>query len=80
MNISIGDLVHCRDHGQKVGLVIYEKHANEGLSCSKHTQHIMSNMPTVYYVFFSGEGKTGPYHRSEIQSVNRPAVALTCEP
>lgn len=80
MNIKVGDLVHCRDHGQKVGLVICEKQANEGLTCSKHTQHIMSNIPSVYYVFFSGEGRMGPYHRSEIQSVNRSVATLTCEP
>lgn len=70
MAIYVGDLVLCRDHGPKVGLVVDKKFANEGMNCSMHTRHLLDHAPSVYYVFFSDEGKTGPYYDSEVTTVS----------
>jgi len=64
--INLGDLVKCRDLGQKVGLVVDKKISNEGLANSYHTRHVLSTYPYVYYVYFSGIGKSGPYHESDL--------------
>jgi hypothetical protein len=64
--ICIGDLVKCRHLGQKVGLVLEKKISNEGLSDSEHAKHLLGIYPQVFYVFFSGLGRTGPYHENEL--------------
>jgi hypothetical protein len=66
MLIGVGDLVQCRTHGQKVGLVIDKRLCNEGLEKSMHVRHMIGIYPQVYYVFFSEEGKTGPYHVGDL--------------
>lgn len=66
MNIEVGDLVQCRNHGKKLGLVVDRKISNQGLINSKHAQHLLDVYQKVYYVYFSGEGKLGPYHESDL--------------
>lgn len=67
MNYNIGDLVTCRSHGEKIGLIVDKRISNEGVSFSMHTRHVLNLYPSVYYIFFSGEGKTGPYLESELK-------------
>ena len=64
--ISIGDLVHCRNRGPKVGVVVDKKVPNEGLVASMHAKHLMNVYDCLYYVYFSEEGRTGPYYTGEI--------------
>lgn len=64
--MNIGDLVRSRFNRGKVGIVVEKKMPNEGLTTSLHTQHIISVYPLVYYVCFTGEGKTGPYMESDL--------------
>lgn len=66
MQAKIGDLVTCRSKGSKVGIVVDRKISCGGLSMSEHVKHMLSIYPHVYYVYFSGEGKTGPYHETEV--------------
>lgn len=66
MNLNIGDLVKCRTHGQKIGIVVDKRLSNEGLTNSMHTRHLIKTYPLVYYIYFSGEGKLGPYHETEV--------------
>jgi hypothetical protein len=66
MLLNIGDLVWCRSHGKKMGIVVDKRPSNEGLDTSMHVRHIVKNYPPVYYIYFSGEGKMGPYHASDI--------------
>jgi hypothetical protein len=66
MNIKIGDLVNCRNHDKKLGLVVEKKPSNEGLTHSKHVQHLINVYQNVYYVYFCDEGKTGPHHESDL--------------
>lgn len=56
----------CREHGQKVGIVVDKKPCNEGLTKSVHTRHILNTYQNVYYVFFSGEGRWGPFHATDL--------------
>jgi hypothetical protein len=65
MHIDIGDLVKCRG-GTKVGLVVDKKPSNEGLDLSMHVRHLIDRYPNVYYVYFSEEGKTGPFHKADL--------------
>ena len=58
--------MRCRNHGQKLGVVIDKKISNEGLINSMHVRHMLNSYPQVYYVFFSEEGKTGPYHETDL--------------
>jgi hypothetical protein len=64
--MNVGDLVRSRFDRGKVGIVVEKKMSNEGLTKSMHTQHIISVYPLVYYVCFSGEGKSGPYMESDL--------------
>ena len=64
--ISIGDLVKCRGQGQKIGLVLDKKISNEGLTTSMHTKHLLSSYSKVYYIYFSGLGKVGPYYETDL--------------
>lgn len=64
--MNIGDLVHSRLNYNKVGIVVDKKIANEGLTKSIHARHIINSLPLVYYVYFSGEGKSGPYMESDL--------------
>lgn len=64
--MNVGDLVRSRINNDKVGIVVDKRLANEGLTTSVHTQHIIKNYPLVYYVYFSGEGKTGPHMESDL--------------
>jgi hypothetical protein len=52
------------DH--KIGLIVAKKMSNEGLTISKHAQHILNSYKQVYYVFFSGLGKTGPHLEDDL--------------
>lgn len=63
---NVGDLVKCRDQGQKIGLVVDRKISNEGLTISMHTSHLLSSYSRVYYVYFSGCGRSGPYHETDL--------------
>lgn len=74
MHIRIGDLVKCRGHGQKIGIVVDRKHSNSGLANSMHVRHMINVLPQVYYVFFSEEGKVGPIYETDLtlqQSISR---------
>jgi len=65
--INVGDLVRCRkDTVSRIGLVVDKKISNEGVNVSMHTKHLLSTYPKVYYVFFSGTGKSGPYHETDL--------------
>lgn len=64
--MNIGDLVRSRINDSKVGIVVDKKLANEGLAKSVHASHIINSFLLVYYVYFSGEGRTGPHMRSEL--------------
>ena len=64
--INIGDLVRCRSLDQKVGLVVDKRISDEGVNISMHTKHLLGNYPRVYYVFFAGVGKMGPYHETDL--------------
>lgn len=64
--MNVGDLVRSRINNNKVGIVVDKRLANEGLTTSVHAQHIIKNYPLVYYVYFSGEGKTGPHMESDL--------------
>ena len=64
MHIRVGDLVKL---GQKLGLVVDQKISNEGLNSSMHVRHILSTYPQVYYVLFPGEGRSGPYHETDLK-------------
>lgn len=64
--VDIGDLVRCKGHGLKLGLVINKKLSNEGLLKSMHVKHMIANYPCVYYVYFSDLGTQGPFHASEL--------------
>lgn len=66
MHINIGDLVRCNKNDRKLGLVVDRKLSNQGLVSSKHVQHLLKCYQSVYYVYFSGEGKLGPYHESDL--------------
>lgn len=66
MHVKIGDLVKCRGHGHKVGLVVDQKYSNGGLDNSMHVRHMINSYPLVYYVFFSDEGKVGPIHETDV--------------
>lgn len=66
MHIEVGDLVRCRSRGQKVGLVVDRKISNDGLSKSMHVRHLLSSYPLLYYVFFSDEGKAGPFYATDL--------------
>ena len=66
MHIEIGDLVRCRGHGQKVGLVVDRNYSNGGLGNSMHVRHMINSYPMVYYVFFSDVGKVGPIHETDL--------------
>ena len=75
MQLSIGDLVVCREKGPKIGLVVDKRISTEGLTNSMHVRHMLNSYSQVYYVYFSGEGKLGPYHETELkiqQSVTVP--------
>ena len=65
MHIKVGDLVRCDKNDKKLGLVVDRKLANQ-LASSKHVQHLLQCYQNVYYVYFSGEGKSGPYHESDL--------------
>ena len=73
--IDVGDLVNCRDYGQRIGLVVDKRMSNEGLECSMHTRHLLNIYSKVYYVFFSGLGRTGPHHEADLvlQQSAKPA-------
>lgn len=64
--MNIGDLVKSRLNNDKVGIVVDKRIANDGLTSSFHARHIINNYPLVYYVYFSGEGKTGPHMESDL--------------
>lgn len=64
--ISVGDLVQCRNMGEKVGVVVDKKLPNENLTMSVHTKHLLNVYDYLYYVYFSELGKLGPYHVGEI--------------
>lgn len=66
MKFEIGDLVGCRSHDHKIGLVVDKRISNEGLNISMHVRHILSNYKQVYYVFFSDLGKTGPHLEDDL--------------
>lgn len=67
MQIGIGDLVTCRSSGDKIGLVVAKKISNEGLTLSAHAQHLLSSYSNVYYIYFSGEGTSGPFLPDEVR-------------
>jgi len=67
MSIDVGDLVQCRDHGTKVGLVVDKRMPNDGLSTSLHVRHMLETYQRVYYVYFSGEGRLGPYYSADLK-------------
>lgn len=80
MQIRVGDLVTCRQLGDKLGLVVAKKMANEGLDFSAHTRHLIGSYANVYYVFLSGVGTVGPYRADEVNLQQiRPAQALIDE-
>jgi hypothetical protein len=66
MQINIGDLVKCRTHDKKIGIIVDKRPSIEGMNVSMHVQHIVKMYPSVYYIYFSGEGKKGPYHAGDI--------------
>ena len=66
MQINIGDLVRCRSHGKKIGIIVDKRLSNQGLDTSMHVRHIVKMYPSVYYIYFSGEGKVGPYYAGDI--------------
>jgi len=66
MGFKIGDLVKCKLKDHKLGLVVDKKMPNEGLSISMHARHLLEVYQRVYYVYFSGEGKKGPYHETDL--------------
>jgi hypothetical protein len=65
MHINVGDLVQSRND-KKIGLVVEKKLPNEGLNCSMHVRHMIDNYPRVYYVLFSDEGRSGPFHETDL--------------
>ena len=67
MHINVGDLVQCRKKGYKVGLVIDKRMPNDGLSSSRHVRHMLNSYSSVYYVYFSGEGKLGPFYEADLK-------------
>lgn len=66
MQANVGDLVTCRSNGAKIGIVVDRKLSCSGLMISEHARHMLNVYPHVYYVYFSGEGKTGPHHETEV--------------
>ena len=66
MHIRIGDLVRCRGKEKRVGIVVDKKPPNEALFKSMHVRHMLDSYSQVYYVYFSEEGRTGPYHESDL--------------
>lgn len=64
MNIEVGDLVERRNDG-KMGVVVESRPPNQGLT-SMHVRHMLSSYHNVYYVYFSEEGTTGPFHVTEL--------------
>ena len=66
MHIEIGDLVNRKNPDKKLGVVVDRKLSNQGLDSSKHVQHLLTCYQNVYYVYFSGEGKSGPYHECDL--------------
>lgn len=64
--MNIGDLVKRRFNNDKVGIIVDKRISNDGLTTSFHARHIINNYPPVYYVYFSGEGKTGPHMESDL--------------
>lgn len=67
MSINIGDLVQCRGHGCKFGLVVDKRLPIDGLTTSHHVKHMLDTYQQVYYVYFSDEGKTGPYYSADLK-------------
>ena len=76
INICVGDLVESRRDG-KVGVVVDAVPPNQGMT-SMHMRHVLTSYHDVYYVFFSDEGKVGPFHVTELalkQAVKRLATS-----
>jgi hypothetical protein len=67
MLINVGDLVQCRPRGPQIGLVVDKKLPNDGLIDSMHVRHMLNSYASVYYVYFSGEGKLGPFYEAELK-------------
>lgn len=63
-NINVGDLVERRQDG-RVGVVVSAVPPNQGMT-SMHVRHMLASYHDVYYVYFSDEGKTGPFHVTEL--------------
>jgi hypothetical protein len=66
MSFKIGDLVKCKSQEQRLGLVVDKKMPNEGLDISAHVKHLMGVYKKVYYVYFSGLGRRGPFHETDL--------------
>lgn len=67
MHINVGDLVQCnRLKGQKVGLVVDKRLSNSGLANSMHVRHMLNSYGNIYYVYFSDEGKQGPFYETDL--------------
>ncbi len=68
MHINVGDLVQCsRLKGPRIGLVVDKKFPNDGLVVSMHARHLLNSYGSIYYVYFSGEGKQGPFYEADLK-------------
>lgn len=49
-----------------MGVVVESRPPVQGLA-SVHMRHVLSSYPQVYYVYFSGGERSGPYHVTELR-------------
>ena len=78
-HIEVGDLVRRRGFDPKVGIVVDKRISNEGLTSSMHVRHMINSYPRVFYVYFSGEGKVGPYHETDLYLQQSHQIASSIE-
>jgi hypothetical protein len=80
MHINVGDLVQCnRLKVLKLGLVVDKKPPNDGLISSMHVRHMLNSYRNIYYVYFSGEGKQGPFYENELKLQQSFQIAESIE-